>query len=165
MQQHSPIIFQLLGGKLAIKTDTKITTDAKLLEKMDELRSLKKDYRDVHSVKEDLFEVCNRLKDREPELCEHLWQVCLLVHERCEAIYSLILDLKKDVDRRGCSDILGITAEEVNHLSDEGKLGHVELTDTKKAYTMDLVAEFVEGETYRRSWRWDEIKTECESFG
>jgi hypothetical protein len=62
-------------------------------------------------------------------------------------------------------EILGITAEEVNHLADEGKLGHVELTDTKKAYTMDLVAEFVERETYRRHWRWDEIKLEVESFG
>jgi hypothetical protein len=62
-------------------------------------------------------------------------------------------------------EILGITAEEVNHLADEGKLGHVELTDTKKAYIMDLVAEFIEGETYRRHWRWDEIKLEVESFG
>jgi hypothetical protein len=48
------------------------------------------------------------------------------------------------------AEILGITAEEVDHLANKGKLGHVALTDTKKAYTMDLVAEFVEGETYRR---------------
>jgi hypothetical protein len=63
------------------------------------------------------------------------------------------------------AEILGITAEEVDHLADEGKLGHVELTHTKKAYTMDLVAEFIEGETYQRSWRWDQIKAECENFG
>jgi hypothetical protein len=62
-------------------------------------------------------------------------------------------------------EILGITAEEVDHLADEGKMGHVELTDTKKAYTMDLVAEFIEGETYRRHWRWDQMKSECEDFG
>lgn len=60
---------------------------------------------------------------------------------------------------------LGITGEEVNNLADEGKLGHVELTDKKKAYTMDLITEFIKGETYRRSWRWDEVRRECESFG
>ncbi len=63
------------------------------------------------------------------------------------------------------AETIGITAQEVDHLADGGKLGHVKLTDTKKAYTMDLVAEFIDGETYRRSWRWDEIKLECESFG
>ena len=62
-------------------------------------------------------------------------------------------------------EILGITADEVNHLADEGKLGHVELTDTKKSYTMDLVAEFIDGETYRRHWRWDNMKLEVESYG
>jgi|GEM_PF-6359523 len=63
------------------------------------------------------------------------------------------------------AEIIGITAEEVDHLAVEGKLGHVELTDTKKAYTMDLIAEFIEGETYRRHWRWDDIKLEVESYG
>jgi hypothetical protein len=61
--------------------------------------------------------------------------------------------------------ILGITGEEVDNLANEGRLGYVELTDKKKAYTMDLIAEFIEGETYRRSWRWDEIKLEVESYG
>lgn len=61
--------------------------------------------------------------------------------------------------------ILGINEDEVNNLAHEGKLGHVELTESKKAYTMDLVAEFIKGETYRRHWRWDEIKLEVESFG
>ncbi|MGO9571034.1 MAG: hypothetical protein ACLP5H_26215 [Desulfomonilaceae bacterium] len=51
------------------------------------------------------------------------------------------------------AEILGITAEEVDHLADDARLGHVALTDTKKAYTMDLVAEFIEGETYGRHWR------------
>jgi hypothetical protein len=72
---------------------------AKSSEKMDELRSLEKDYRDLHSVKDDLFELCNRLIDREPKLCDQLWQFCCRVHERCEAILSLILDLKEDL---GC---------------------------------------------------------------
>ena len=62
-------------------------------------------------------------------------------------------------------EILGISGEEVNNLAEQGKLGCVELTDNKRAYTMDLVAEFIEGETYHRSWRWDEIKSECENFG
>jgi hypothetical protein len=62
------------------------------------------------------------------------------------------------------AEILGITAEEVDHLADDARLGHVALTDTKKAYTMDLVAEFIEGETYGRHWRWDEMKLECENF-
>lgn len=70
---------------------------AKSLEKMDELISLEKDYRDLHSVKDDLFELCNRLSDREPKLCNQLWQFCCRVHERCEAIYSLMLDLKEDL--------------------------------------------------------------------
>jgi hypothetical protein len=50
------------------------------------------------------------------------------------------------------AEILGITAEEVDHLADDARLGHVALTDTKKAYTMDLVADFIEGETYGRHW-------------
>ncbi len=62
-------------------------------------------------------------------------------------------------------EILGITGEEVNHLAYEGKIGHVELTETKKAYTMDLVAEFIEAETYSRDWKWDEIKAEVEAYG
>lgn len=72
--------------------------DAKL-EKMDELRSLEKDYRDLHSVKDDLLELCGRLGDREPELRDQLYEFFCRVHERCEAIYSLILDLKEDL---GC---------------------------------------------------------------
>jgi len=37
--------------------------DAELLEKMDKLKSLEKGYGDLHSVKDDLFEMCNRLKE------------------------------------------------------------------------------------------------------
>ncbi|MGO9569725.1 MAG: phage antirepressor N-terminal domain-containing protein [Desulfomonilaceae bacterium] len=85
--------------------------DAKLLEKMDELKSLEKDYRDLHSIKDDLFELCNRLKDREQELCDQLWQVCCRVHERCEAIYSLILDLKEDLGCRYTWQVPLITVE------------------------------------------------------
>ena len=63
---------------------------------MDELRSLEKDYRDLHSVKDDLFELCNRLKDREPEHLRSTVAILLPgVHERCEANYSLILDLQR----------------------------------------------------------------------
>jgi hypothetical protein len=61
--------------------------------------------------------------------------------------------------------MLGITEQEVNELAEEERIGYVRLTETKKAYTMELVAEFVEAETYRRSWRWDEIKSKVEAFG
>jgi P22_AR N-terminal domain len=67
------------------------------LEKMDELRNLEKDYRDLHSVKDDLFELCGRLKDKEPELCDQLWQFCCRVHERCESNVRVIIDLKKEL--------------------------------------------------------------------
>ncbi len=73
--------------------------DSKLSEKLEEVRSLEEDYRDLHSVKDDLFELCNRLKDREPELCDQLWQFCCRLHERCEANFSVIIDLKEDI---GC---------------------------------------------------------------
>jgi hypothetical protein len=61
--------------------------------------------------------------------------------------------------------MLGITWQEVNELAEEERIEYVRLTETKKAYTMELVAEFVEAETYRRSWRWDEIKSKVEAFG
>lgn len=61
--------------------------------------------------------------------------------------------------------MLGITEQEVNELAEEERIGYVRLTDTKKAYTMELVAEFLKGEAYRRSWRWDEIKSAVEAFG
>jgi hypothetical protein len=73
------------------------SADPQSSEKMDEVRNLEKDYRDLHSVKDDLFELCNRLRDREPELCDQLWQFCCRVHERCEAIYPQIIDLKADL--------------------------------------------------------------------
>jgi hypothetical protein len=69
------------------------------LEKMDKLRNLEKDYRDLHSVKDDLFELCGCLKDKEPELHNQLWQLFCDVHERCEAIFSQMLGLKEDL---GC---------------------------------------------------------------
>lgn len=69
--------------------------DPESLEKMDELRNMEKDYRDLHSIKDDLFELCGRLKDKEPELCDQLWQFCCRVHERCEASLPPIFDLKK----------------------------------------------------------------------
>jgi hypothetical protein len=61
--------------------------------------------------------------------------------------------------------MLGITEQEVHELAEEDRMGYVRLTETKKAYTMELVAEFIEAETYRRSWRWDEIKSKVEAFG
>jgi hypothetical protein len=61
--------------------------------------------------------------------------------------------------------MLGITEQEVSELAEEERIGYVRLTETKKAYTMELVAEFVKGETYQRSWRWDEIKSKVEAFG
>ena len=72
---------------------------ANLLEKKDELRRLEKAYGDLHSVKDDLFGLCNRLKDTEPDLGDQLRQFCCRVHERCETNYSQILDLKEDL---GC---------------------------------------------------------------
>lgn len=70
---------------------------AKSLERIDELRNLEKNYRHLHSVKDDLFELCSLLSDREPELGDQMLQFCYCVHERCEAIYPQIIDLKKDL--------------------------------------------------------------------
>ncbi|MFC1833219.1 hypothetical protein ACFL2Q_00625 [Thermodesulfobacteriota bacterium] len=78
---------------------------------------------------------------------------------------SRLFGIPKLMTSEDVAEILGISDEEVNHLASEGRIGFVELTATKKAYTMGLVAEFIEGETYRRSWRWDQIKSECENFG
>ena len=69
------------------------------LEKMDKLRNLEKDYKDLHSVKDDLLEMCNRLGDKEPELRDQLYQFFCRVHERCEANFRQIVDLKEDI---GC---------------------------------------------------------------
>lgn len=82
-----------------MKTNRQIITERKLLAKMDERKRLEKNYLFLHSVKDDLFKACNPLSKREPELCEQLWQVCLLIHERCEAIYSLKLDLQRQIDK------------------------------------------------------------------
>ncbi len=84
--------------------------DSKLWEKLEELRSLEKDYRDLHSVKDELFELCNRLKDREPELCDQLWQFCCRVHERCEANFRVIIALKEEI---GCRYYWQPSCEEI----------------------------------------------------
>ncbi len=49
-------------------------------------------------------------------------------------------------------EILGISPETVNELVDEFRLGYVRLSATKRAYTMELLAEFIEGETVHRDW-------------
>lgn len=80
------------------------------LEKMEDLRSLEKDYRDLHSVKDDLLELCNRLGDKEPELRDQLYQFFCRVHERCEANFRQILDVKKDL---GCRYYWQPSCEEI----------------------------------------------------
>ncbi len=55
-------------------------------------------------------------------------------------------------------EILGISAKTVNKLARQGRLGYVELTTRKKAFTKELVEEFIKAETYPRDWTWDEAR-------
>ncbi len=47
-------------------------------------------------------------------------------------------------------EILGISAKTVHKLARDLRLGSVEITTRKRRFTMELVEEFIEAETYHR---------------
>ena len=52
-------------------------------------------------------------------------------------------------------EILGISAKTVHKLVRSGRLGCVEITTRKRRFTMELVEEFIEAETYHRHEMWN----------
>jgi hypothetical protein len=61
--------------------------------------------------------------------------------------------------------MLGISERAVNRLVREGRLGYVRLTGSKKAFTLDLVGEFIRGETVGRAQGRDEDQVRGVSSG
>jgi hypothetical protein len=96
-----------------INFDKDAASDSKLLEQMDELRSLDINYKDLNSVKNDLFELCGRLREMEPDLCDQLWQFCCRLHERCETRFSTIINLREDL---GCRYYWQISYEDLDNI-------------------------------------------------
>jgi hypothetical protein len=87
-----------------------------------------------------------------------------MLEERRETIQEESIGIQRVLSAKEVGEMLGISEQEVNQLAEEGRIGYVRLTDTKKAYTMELVAEFIRGETYPRSRRWNEDEIMYEFF-
>ena len=53
------------------------------------------------------------------------------------------IDIPRLLSAQEVGEILGISERAVNRLVREGRLGYVRLTGSKKAFTLDLVGEFI----------------------
>ncbi len=60
------------------------------------------------------------------------------------------IDIPRLLSAQEVGEMLGISERAVKKLVSEGRLGYVRLTGNRRVFTMELVAEFVEGETVRR---------------
>ncbi len=80
----------------------------------------------------------------------------MLERENRETKEEQDINIPKLVDASEVAEILGISERAVKRLVSEGRLGYVRLTGNRRVFTMELVAEFVEGETVRRDPDWND---------
>jgi excisionase family DNA binding protein len=75
------------------------------------------------------------------------------------------VDIPRLLSVQEVEEMLGISERAVNRLVREGRLGYVRLTRNKKGFTLNLVREFIKGETIRRSQDGDEDQVRGVSCG